>query len=66
MLVNIGASPTSTYSLFLVNNSLGKSEMETEQLVNDLINQVHTEAMQINEEQQQQWLLKNDKYSGNK
>jgi len=27
---------------------------------------VNTEAMQINEEQQQQWLLKNDKYSGSK
>ncbi|PKP33010.1 MAG: hypothetical protein CVT99_03125 [Bacteroidetes bacterium HGW-Bacteroidetes-16] len=65
-LVNIGASPTSPHSLFLVNNSLGKSETEIEQLVNDLIDQVHTEAMQINEEQQQQWLLKNDKYSGNK
>ncbi|MDP2723448.1 MAG: hypothetical protein Q8O72_11885 [Bacteroidales bacterium] len=63
-LVNIGASPTSKYSIFLINNSLGKSDREIEQLMNDYIVQVHDRAIQLTEEQQQQWLQQNDKYSG--
>lgn len=63
-LVNIGAFPNATYSLFLVNNSLGKTNKDITLLMSNLLLQVHDEVSQLTDQQQIEWLQQNDKYSG--
>lgn len=65
-LVNIGASPDTDLNLFLINNSLGKTNDQIREIVHEYIIQSQNEVNQLTDEQQKQWLLENDKYTKKK
>ncbi len=62
-LVNIGASPDTDLNLFLINNSLGKTTDQIREIVHGYVIQSQNEVSQLTDEQQQQWLNENDKYT---
>ncbi|GEM_PF-2678214 len=65
-IVNIGASPDTEFSLFLVNNHYGLTSEQITNTMNTMMQEVKTEAKNTNPTEQNQWLLENDKYSEKK
>jgi len=65
-IVNIGASPYVEFSLFLVNNHYGLTSEQISDTIETLMQEVKTEAQNTSADEQNQWLLENDKYSEKK
>ena len=63
VIVNTNSDKTKKYYLFLVNNTLNKSEEDIIVLFDDFSIQSKTEYEAMNNEQIRLWLIQHDKYS---
>jgi len=63
ILVNISNDNTKGYYLYLVNNSLKKSDEEVNTLFTDFLVQAKNEQQLMNDEQMRLWIIQHDKYS---
>jgi hypothetical protein len=64
VIVNTSNDSTKNYYLFLVNNTLNKSEQDIITLFDGFSVQAKTELETMNNEQLRLWLIQHDKYSG--
>jgi len=63
ILVNISSDISKEYYLYLVNNSLDKSDDEVNILFTDFLTQAKNERQLMNDEQMRLWIIQHDKYT---